>query len=265
MARLPGSTFQLPTQGLFYTSGELDPTVTNGEVHVYPLTAIDEIELKTPDLLFTGKAIENVFKRCIPSILKPMELTTIDVDYLLVCLRLVSYGPEIEMKFKHTCENAHEHNYTGSVEYFVTQTRTMSLKDYENEYTVKHSSGMEIGIIPMKYSDFVKYMTEINDMVSDVENYKQPAPEELLDKEAKRLAQNISHVTNKRDVNVTDKSHIAEWIKTLSVSQVKEITDKFASQTEWGCDTKIRTTCKDCQKEVEIPVSINPIDFFTWS
>ena len=32
--RIPGETFRLPSHGLFYTDGELDDSVVNGEVEV---------------------------------------------------------------------------------------------------------------------------------------------------------------------------------------------------------------------------------------
>lgn len=264
-ARIPGSTFRMPSGGMFYVDGELDETVVDGEVHVYPLTSIDEIELKTPDLLFSGKAIENVFRRCIPQIKEPMKLITSDVDFLLVCLRLVSYGSSIDVKYTHTCEDAKDHTYTGSVESFVHQARMMRSSDFDREYTIAHTTGATITIIPMRYGDFVQYMTEIHDEATAVgTNAPAFTPVQLLEREAVRMAQNITSVAI-GDLVVTDKSHIAEWIITLSVGEVKEITDKFKSQTEWGCDTKFRVKCKDCQEEVEVPVSINPIDFFTWS
>ena len=53
--KLPGRTFQLPSRGALYND-ELDGTIVGGEVHVHPMTALTEINLKNPDLLFNGKA-----------------------------------------------------------------------------------------------------------------------------------------------------------------------------------------------------------------
>ena len=72
--RMPGETYRLPSNDLFYHNDELDPSVRDGEVHVYPMTAVDEIIMKSPDMLFSGKAVEEVFLRCVPQIKKPMEL-----------------------------------------------------------------------------------------------------------------------------------------------------------------------------------------------
>ena len=99
--QLPGQTFRLPSRGLFYQNGEIDDRVQDGEVEVFPLTTIDEINMKSPDQLFQGTAIEKVFVRAIPAILKPTELLTRDIDYLLACLRVVSYGRSLPLEI--TC------------------------------------------------------------------------------------------------------------------------------------------------------------------
>ena len=52
---------QLPTRGKFYPSDFLTLAV-NGEIAVYPLTAIDQIMLKTPDAMLNGDALLSVFR-----------------------------------------------------------------------------------------------------------------------------------------------------------------------------------------------------------
>ena len=47
--KLPGRVFQLPSLGAFYQNGELDPAVKDGELHIHPMTALTEINLKNPD------------------------------------------------------------------------------------------------------------------------------------------------------------------------------------------------------------------------
>lgn len=105
-SHMPPETFRLPSGGVFYTDGELDPEVVNGEVIVHPMTAIDEITIKSPDMMYQGSAIEKVFRRCIPQILKPKKLLAKDVDYLLVCLRIVTYGKTLNLTWEcpPTCE-----------------------------------------------------------------------------------------------------------------------------------------------------------------
>jgi hypothetical protein len=97
---IPPETFRLPSGGVFYQNGELDPEVVNGEVIVHPMTAVDEIAIRSPDMMFQGTAVEKVFRRCIPQVKKPLELLTNDVDYLLVCLRMVTYGSTLDLNWE---------------------------------------------------------------------------------------------------------------------------------------------------------------------
>ena len=107
--KLPGKIYQLPSRGLFYKSDEINGTVQDAEVHIHGMTAIDEINLKNPDMLFSGKALEVVCKNCIPDINSPMEMLSRDVDAILLFLRIVSYGPSFEIEVTHTCKDAKKH------------------------------------------------------------------------------------------------------------------------------------------------------------
>ena len=107
--KIPGQSFTLPSRGLFYSPGVLDEQASRtNEVHVYPLTAIDEIVLKSPDKLFSGDAVVDVFKHRIPAILKPKELAANDVDFLLLALRKVTYGDTFSIEYTHDCEGVED-------------------------------------------------------------------------------------------------------------------------------------------------------------
>ena len=53
--RRPAVFFKLPSGGKNYAPGVLDMP-ENEEFPVYPMTAIDEISMRTPDALFNGSA-----------------------------------------------------------------------------------------------------------------------------------------------------------------------------------------------------------------
>ena len=72
--RMPGQRFTLPSGGLFYNNGELDPSCVNGELEVQPMTMVDDLVLKTPDKILNGDGMVEVIQRCVPQVLKPWEL-----------------------------------------------------------------------------------------------------------------------------------------------------------------------------------------------
>jgi hypothetical protein len=87
--RIPGETIRLPSRGIFYTPGVLIDDVINGEIHVYPMTTIDELILKSPDKIMSGDAIAEIFSRCVPQVLNTKRLLAKDVDFILITLKKI--------------------------------------------------------------------------------------------------------------------------------------------------------------------------------
>ena len=87
---------KLPSQGQFYTPGTLEVPI-NGEFPVYPMTAIDEITYRTPDALFNGQAVVDVIQSCVPSIKNAWAIPGIDLNAILIGVRIASYGHDMEI------------------------------------------------------------------------------------------------------------------------------------------------------------------------
>jgi hypothetical protein len=259
-ARVPGETFQIPSGGLFYSDGELDETVVNGELYVYPMTALDEIVIKTPDMLFSGKAVQDIFNRCIPQVVKPLRLLAKDVDYLLICLRSISFGDEVTVLHTHDCKDAKEHQYVVSINDFIQRVRRLDSKLLSKEYETKLRDGTTILISPLRYDAIIDMMTAM-DPENDI------STEELHELSSKQMSQVISKVVtvdqNGDSVEVHKPEWIHEWIKTLTLPDLKDIRKAINSLSEWGADTSFERDCPDCGDKTKIVTPLNPMNFFT--
>lgn len=255
-ARIPGETFRLPSQGLFYKNGELDESVKNGEVHVYPMTSIDEIVFKTPDKLLSGDAVSETFRRCMPQVLKPADLFAKDVDYLLMCLRMLSYGPELELTYKHNCENAKDHNYKVELRPILQKAKAIDPTTIMDQFTLILGSGQLVKMQPPLFKNVIAvYQTTVLSGNN----------ESLGDDEIKKLHSQLLDVLANMIVSVdeiADRAMILEWAAALPPSMLKEIQDKTDMISSWGIDPTHKIVCQDCKKEVEIDVPVNPISFF---
>lgn len=249
--RIPGETFTLPSGGLFYepTAGVLSEKVSDGEIYVFPMTAIDEIALKTPDLLFSGEAVVQVFGRCIPDVLLPKKLLAKDVDFLLICLRKVSYGPEMELTYTHTCEKAKEHSYIVSVDQFLKKSKRIDPSTVTQNFHLTLSNGQKVQVEPISFEGYVA-LAQANE--TDVE------PEKL----AKRLVFSVSKIIKSVD-GVTDNAQIQEWLYKIPPMLMKQVTDSIEKTTEWGPDFMTTMKCRDCGQEVQVQAPLNPLAFFT--
>lgn len=249
--KFPGETFRLPSMGRLYFNGELDEEVKDGELVVYPMTTLDEIYMKTPDMLFQGSAIETVFKRCIPQVKKPTKLFANDVDFLLTCLRKVSYGDYITVPFKcMACEKekVKEHEYNIPLNFFIQSSKSFTDADIEG-MSLKLSSGEYIMLRPSTFMEMMSIM-QINEM--DIKT-----PEEMNDLLVKSLASVVRSVDG-----VSEKEFIEEWLATLPTKIVTEFSTDVERLNRWGPKFDYTIQCQDCGKDQKISTVLNPLYFF---
>lgn len=249
--QIPGETFRLPSHGMFYTDGELRHDVIDGEVHVYPMTAYDEIIFKTPDMLLSGKAIDDVFSRCIPQVVKPRQLLAKDIDFLVTCLRVITYGPDITLMYQHNCENAQEHEYKVSIQNILRQAKSIDPTVVSSSFTVTLSNGQTAHLKPATYDTILG----LNQSLGTNNN------ESLLDIQDKMMSILISMIVKVDDI--TDRDMISEWVKALPAGWIRFLNDSIDKVSDWGVQFSAEAVCKDCGAEITMPFSANPVSFFS--
>jgi hypothetical protein len=94
--RQPKLYFTLPSRGKYYPQGTIE-LPENGEIAVYPMTARDELIFKTPDALLNGQATVDVIQSCIPAIKDAWSMPTIDLDAVLIAIRIATYGQYLDV------------------------------------------------------------------------------------------------------------------------------------------------------------------------
>ena len=252
---IPSTTIRLPSKGMFYKHGELDASVVDGEIIVYPMTTLDEITIRGPDMLYQGTAIEQVVGRCAPQVKKTLDLLAKDVDYILVQLRKVSYGDNILLKFTcPTCakalkddETAMEHEYSMSIDYFINKTKELNVSDLQ-KYTITLQNGMVLNLRPSRFGEMLK-MNQGNDDGRSPEEYV-----EIINTSILSVIQDVD--------GVDDGKQIKEWLKILPVKSMEEILSKIAEANNFGPEFKYSLKCKDCGTEHDISYILNPVSFF---
>jgi len=251
--RIPGATFKLPSQGLFYENGELAPDVKHGELEVYPMTAMDEIVFSTPDKLLSGKAIVEVFSRCIPQILKPTELLSKDVDYLMICLRMVSFEGTMEAFFTHDCEHAKKHSYQIDLNEIIRSAKMVDPTIVKDEYRLTMTNGQVVTLKPLTYQHIVElYQTTALTKRN-----------ELTEEEAiKLVVDTITGVIRSVDT-ITDKDQIRQWVLAVPLGWKRQIEQAAQRVSQWGVDGIVHRACLDCGGAIELYINANPVSFFT--
>jgi len=263
--RRPAMYLKLPSQGKFY-----DETVVrmpeNGELPVYPMTAIDEITAKTPDALYNGKAVTEVIRSCIPTIVDPDRITGVDLDAILIAIRAASVGTELDIESK--CPNCTEENKFGLN--LMSLLGSIKPGDYENELSI---GDLSFGFRPLtvdeinqgNMSQFEIQRELVNCQSIEDEDEKLEATSRVLDKvneiSFRVVAKSISHVRTP-EVVVDDSGYILDFLKNCDRKTFEKIRDHIISLREVSEIKPLKIKCQHCEHEYEQPFTLNMSDFF---
>jgi|688.fasta_scaffold00062_90 hypothetical protein len=248
--RLPGDLVRLPSRGFFYDEGVLAPDVVDGEVNVFPMSAYDEIYMKNISDIINGTSLSKVFAKCIPQILKPDELFSKDVDFLLLVLRKVTYGNNYTLEYTHTCEDAARHEYTIQLTKLISATRFIDPTSVGELSTIPMDNGQIVILHPIKFKDYL-------DMMKNAGDYESMSNSELQIKILESTL-NIIHSVD----GITDKNKILEWTKLIPVTWYEKIANALSASGEWGVVTSCEVTCLDCKEKILLELPLNPMTFF---
>lgn len=249
--RIPPEILRLPSGGLLYTNGELKEAVKNGELEFYPFTALDELDLKSPDLMLDGKAIERVISRCVPGVQQPLELFARDLDFIMLVLKKVSYGNDFLIKHKHTCENAKEQEYNVPLTNVIKQAKTIDPTTLSNKYTV------ELANDHTKYTVTLRPL-RVKHAIDLIQNF-----DKMETEEERRRNLFAIFLFSIHDIDgVTDLKMILELLQQLPSYWIEKISEKIEEISNWGVPYTYKTKCKDCNEEIELMVNVNPLTFF---
>ena len=87
----------LPSRGQWYPKNGLNYDAS-GLLPVFAMNATDDIKIRTGDATMTGKNIYEIIESCIPGISQPENIPHIDIDAILLAIRVASYGAEFDFK-----------------------------------------------------------------------------------------------------------------------------------------------------------------------
>ena len=146
--RQPKIYLSLPSKGHWYPEGAIEMTET-GELPVYAMTAKDELAFKTPDALLNGQSVVDVVKSCVPNIKDPWLMPSIDVDAILIAIRIATYGEKMEIETRVPT--------AATMRKFDLDLRMLLDKYQGIEYdNLVEINGMKITLRPQNYREFTR-------------------------------------------------------------------------------------------------------------
>jgi len=264
--RQPAIFIRLPSDGKFYPQGTIEPTVNN-EYPVLPMTTLDEITYRTPDALFNGSALVSVIQSCVPNIKNAWAMPSMDIDSVLVAIRIATYGHELDVTSEcPAC--AEENSYGVDLRLIMDNIASPNYKD-----SMKLGD-LEIFFCPMSYKQMndnsmqqfedQKAMQILQAGDSD-DNTKLKQLGEVLKKittvTTNALAQNIALVKTPQ-AQVTDPSHITEWLANCDRNMFNKIRDYIIDNKRQAELPALDVKCADCSHDYKQPFTLDMSNFF---
>ena len=270
--RQPKVYITLPSKGKYYPEGALEIT-ENGEYPVLAMTAKDELAMKTPDALLNGQSTVDVIQSCVPNIKDAWKLPSVDLDAILIAIRIATYGEEMELTTK-IPNIGEERAFNVDLRQLLNKLVTSSYDDYLD------LGDMKIRLRPLTYSEFTEASLKtfeeqrifalVNDEeISDGEKLKRfnKSFKTLTDLTVNTLTQSIIEITVGDDT-VANPLHIAEFVDNADKNFFTTITEHLdAQKAKFSIEPmKVKSSEEDiaagAPAEWSIPITFDQSNFF---
>lgn len=270
--RQPKVYITLPSRGKFYPQGSIDYP-ENGELPVYAMTAKDELIMKTPDALLNGQATVDVVQSCVPNIKDAWQMPAIDLDAVLVAIRIATYGEELEITSR-VPKIGDERTYSVDLRKILNKLVTVEYND-----TVKLQE-MIVRIRPLTYREFTatSIKTFEEQRIFKIVNDESIPDEEKLIKfnESFKKLTNITIDTLNYcidkividDNEVTNRQHIKEFVDNADKNFYTFITEHLNEERKKFQIEPMRVVSSEedvergAPREFEVPITFDQSNFF---
>ena len=264
--RQPKIYIKLPSSGRFYPEGSLDLSST-GDYPVFAMTAKDELMFKTPDALLSGQSTVEVIKSCIPAILDPWRMPSIDLDVCLIAIRIATYGDNMELTSEcPNCKSQNEYdiNLSNWLEKFV---------NFQYQELINHEE-LKLYVRPYTYQEVTKntIKTFEQQRIFSIVNDENISDEEKIDKFSKsfvkltELTVDIVAGCISKIETPTGSTDDHEFIMEFINNCPRDIFDKISqhiSDIKETIELKPQdVVCTHCNAEYILPITMDQSNFF---
>lgn len=271
--RQPKLYVRLPSKGQFYPTGAIEIT-ENGEYPVLAMTAKDELMFKTPDALLNGQSTVNVIQSCMPNIKDAWKIPSIDIDAILIAIRIATYGEQMDLNFT-IPGSGEERVYALDLRILLDQ---LNSSEYDNIINIDN---FKFEISPLNYKSFtetaIKTFEEqrlfkvINDQeMNELEKLAlfNQSFSRLTDINISQIAKSVVSIQVAGEDPVTNTEHILEFFENADKDIFKKIIEHIEAQKKKFTvqPLTVKTTEEDQAKgapeSVDIPIMFDQSNFF---
>ena len=264
--RQPSIFIKLPSGGNHYPAGAID-IPANQELPVLPMTAVDEITYRTPDGLFNGSSTVSVIESCVPNIKDAWNMPAMDLDTVLIGIRIASYGHDMEVSTTcPACGTEAEHRLD-----LRRVIDTMEKGDYSKPL---QKGDLTIYFKPMTYRQInannaiqfeeQKLISMLPDSGIEPEKKSQMISEsfkKITEMTIAALSQSIK-IIQTPSAQVTDPDHILEFLRNCDRATFDSVRDTILSLKSKNEIRPLKLKCGNCSQEYDQNITLDMSNFF---
>lgn len=279
--RQPKLYIKLPSNGNFYPKGSIEISET-GEYPVFAMTAKDELMFKTPDALLNGQSTVSVIQSCFPNIKNAWNLPSIDVDAILVAIRVATYGEKLDVNVRVPFKKESNKETTYDERTYEVDLRNvldyLTATTYENVYD---AGQFKFEVAPMTYKKFTEVAMKTfeeqrlfkvinDDSLSEIEKLQMfnESFNRITDMNINTIINSVVAVQFEGESPVTNKDYIAEFFTNADKDIYKQVVKHIDTQRKKFAikPFKVKLSEEDVAngspEEVEVPISFDQSNFF---
>jgi hypothetical protein len=262
--RQPKIFLKLPSLGRFN-----DSTTITGNVEslpIYGMNGMDKILIKTPDALLNGESTVRIIQSCCPNILNAWEMTTLDIESLLVAIRIATSGSIMDIsEYCPNCstENTYELNVNKFLEHyntcnFISDVMIGDLIVKLKPLTYKKST--EFGLENFALQKQINHISQLED-----DKEKNTLATDVFVRfgvlQNKILLASIDYIETPNGI-VSEFGFIKEWIDNCDGSDISKIKESMdINSKEWRLPSNT-VNCSSCGFQHDIEVDLDQASFF---
>ena len=264
--RQPKLYLRLPSHGKFYPEGALDKSEID-EYPVYAMTAKDELMFKTPDALMNGQATVEVIKSCVPAIKNPWQMPSLDLDAVLIAIRMATFGEQMEMHA--TCPSCqHFNDFTLNLVHYLDK---IADTEYQTEINVPP---LTIHIRPYSYKEISRTAMKglEQQKIFNIVNSEDMPDEEKIQKFGDSFVK-LTELTvdvvagcvtkiSTPDGDVDDIESIKEFIGNAPSNVFNAVNDRIMDMKEQLTLKAQDVECSECKNQWNVEVTMDQTNFF---
>lgn len=265
--RQPAIYIKLPSQGKYWPEADLE-VPANGELPIYPMTTRDEITLKTPDALLNGAGVVSVIESCCPGIKNAWNAPSIDIDTLLIGIRIASYGHE--MSTETTCPKCAEvNNYDldlrTALDSVTTPNYSQALEVEDLKIHIRPQTFQMSNRASMLNFEEQKILQIINsDEFSDEQ--KSITVTQQLNKVIDITSEILTASTDKIEMSdgtqVRNPDHIREYYQNAKSSVTRALQKRLEELAKQAELSPYEVSCSSCEHQFQMAMDFNYSSFF---